>query len=151
MITRHFSLFFLFVSLLVITGCSEPVPFGSTVERKYFPNGKVQSEFIITDKEQMSGILKKYGPDEELTSTVTIRNGVRHGVEKLYDKEGHVLRTTPYVNGKKDGDEKGYFPNGDIWFSLPYRNGVLNGDAYMYAQDGKVVRHAVYKDGKITN
>jgi antitoxin component YwqK of YwqJK toxin-antitoxin module len=151
MMIRRFSLFSVFVSLLFLAGCSTPSPFGPSVEKKYFPNGKLQSEFIITDKKQRSGILKKYGPDEELTSTAPIRNGVRHGVEKLYDKEGHVLRATPYVNGKKHGDEKGYFPNGDVWFSMPYRNGVLNGDAYMYTQDGKVLRHAVYKNGKMIN
>jgi antitoxin component YwqK of YwqJK toxin-antitoxin module len=151
MMIKRFSLFFVFVSLLILTGCNTPSPFGSSVEKKYFPNGKLQSEFIITDKKQMNGILKKYGPDEELTSTATIHNGVRHGIEKLYDKEGHVLRSTPYVNGKKHGNEKGYFPNGDIWFSMPYRNSVLNGDAYMYTQDGRVLRHAVYKNGKIVN
>jgi len=151
MTIKHFSLLFVFVSLFMLSGCDTPSPFGPTVKKKFFPNGQLQEEFIISDKKSMSGTLKKYGPDGELTSTATIRNGVRHGMEKLYDKEGHILRTTPYVNGKKHGDEKGYFPNGDIWFSMPYRNGVLNGDAYMYTQDGKVLRHAVYKDGKITN
>jgi len=145
------SFLLVFILLLVLSGCNAPTPFGSSVKREYFPNGKLQSEFIITDKTQMRGILKKYGPDGELTSTVPMQNGVRHGVEKLFDKEGHVLKTTPYVNGKKDGEEKGYFPNGDVWFSMPYKDGVLNGDAYMYTQDGKVLRHAVYKNGKIIN
>ncbi len=151
MTIKYFSLLLIFLSLLFVTGCEGPSPLGTTVKKTYFQNGKLQEEFIITDKKQMNGTLKKYGPDGEFTSTTTIRNGVPHGVEKLYDKEGHILRTTPYINGKKHGDEKGYFPNGDVWFSMPYRNGVLNGDAYMYTQDGKVFRHAVYKDGKIIN
>jgi len=148
---KHFSLFLIFISLLAFNGCESPSPFGSNVKKEYFPNGNLRSEFIMSDNTKVNGLLKQYGPEKELTSTVTIYNGVKHGVEKLYDKEGHVLKTTIYVNGKKHGEEKGYYPNGDVWFSMPYRNGILNGDAYMYRQDGKVVRHAVYRDGKIIN
>jgi antitoxin component YwqK of YwqJK toxin-antitoxin module len=148
---KQLSLFVIFLSLLFLAGCEGPSPFGSNVKKEYFTNGQLRSEFIMSDKTGANGLLKRYGPDGELTSTVPIRNGVKNGVEKLYDKEGHVLKTTIYVNGKKHGDEKGYYPNGDVWFSMPYRNGILNGDAYMYRQDGKVVRHAVYKDGKIIN
>ena len=148
---KKLSLFLILISLFFLTGCEGPSPFGSNVKKEYFTNGKLRSEFIMSDNTKVNGLLKRYGPDEELTSTVTIRNGVKHGVEKLYDKEGHVLKTTIYVNGRKHGEEKGYYPNGDVWFSMPYKNGILDGHAYMYRQDGKVVRHAIYRDGKIIN
>ena len=144
-------LVFLFSFMFLMSGCEGPSPFGSHVKKEYFPNGKLRSEFIMSDNTKLNGILKKYGPDEELTSTVTIKNGVKDGVETLYDKEGHAIKKTIYVNGKKHGDEKGYYPNGDVWFSLPYRNGTLNGDAYIYQKDGRVYSHAVYRNGKVVN
>lgn len=145
---RRISFFLILSFILFLSGCEGP-SFGKSVKKEYFPNGQVRSEFIMSDNTGMNGLLRLYGPDEELTSTVEIRNGVKNGIEKLYDEQGRVLKTTPYVNGKKHGYEKGYFPNGDVWFMLPYKNGVLNGRAYMYRQDGTLLRKATYKEGRI--
>jgi len=147
---RLFSLS-LVLFLFLLTGCEGPSLFGGKVKKEYFTNGQIRSEFIMSDSTQQNGLLKKYGPEGELTSTVPIRNGVKHGVEKLYDKEGRVLKTTPYYNGRKHGEEKGYYPNGDVWFSLPYVNGVLNGQAYIYRRDGSIMRKGIYKNGKLVN
>jgi len=148
---KHFSQLLLLVSLIFFTACESPTPFGKKVKKEYFTNGQIRSEFIMDDDTGQNGLLKQYGPEGELTSTVTIRNGVKHGVEKLYDKEGRVLKETPYYAGRKHGDEIGYFPSGNVWFSLPYRNGVLNGKAYIYRQDGSVLRKGIYKNGKLVN
>lgn len=146
---KYISAILISLFLLLITGCETPSLGGHRVKKEYFTNGQLRSEFIMSDETGMNGLLKQYGPDEELTSTVEIRNGVKNGIEKLYDDEGRVIKTTPYINGKKHGYEKGYFPNGDVWFAMPYRNGVLNGKAYIYRQDGTVLRQATYKEGKI--
>jgi len=141
----------LFISLLLFNACESPTPFGKKVKKEYFTNGQIRSEFIMDDDTEQNGLLKQYGPEGELTSTVTIRNGVKHGVETLYDKEGRIVKTTPYVNGRKHGDEKAYFPSGTVWFSLPYRNGVLNGKAYIYRPDGSILRKGIYRNGKLVN
>ncbi len=148
---KPISLLALLFSLLLFTACEGPSLGGGKVKKEYFTNGQLRSEFIMTDNTGQNGLKKMYGPEGELTSTVPIRNGVKHGVEKLYDEEGHILKTTPYVMGRKDGDEKGYFPNGTVWFILPYRKGVLNGKAYIYRQDGTVVRKGVYRNGHLIN
>lgn len=148
---KPISLIILLFSLLLFTACKGPSLLGKSVKKEYFPNGQIRSEFIMSDKSGTNGILKLYGPEGELTSTVEILNGVKNGIEKLYDKKGRILKTTPYVNGKKHGFETGYFPNGDIWFKLPYKNGVLNGRAYMYRQDGTILREAIYREGKIVD
>ncbi|MCF6206857.1 MAG: hypothetical protein L3J47_08230 [Sulfurovum sp.] len=151
MTRKHFSFLLLFVSLILFSGCEGPSPLSGKVKKEYFTNGQIRSEFIMSDNTGKNGLLKKYGPDGKVTSTVPIRNGVKNGVEKLYDEEGRVLKTTPYYMGKKHGDEKGYFPSGDVWFVLPYRNGVLNGNAYIYRQDGTVVRKGIYRKGRLVN
>jgi len=148
---KHVSLLLLFCAMFFFSACEGPSLGGEKVKKKYFTNGQLREEFIMSDSTEQNGLLKKYGPDGKLTSTVTIQNGVKHGVEKLYDEEGRVLKSTPYYAGRKHGDEKGYFPNGDVWFSLPYRNGVLNGKAYIYRQDGTVVRKGIYRNGKLIN
>ncbi len=148
---KPISLLALLFSLLLFTACEGPGPGGGKVKKEYFTNGQLRSEFIMSDNTEQNGFKKMYGPDGKLTSTVPIRNGVKHGVEKLYDEEGRVLKTTHYVMGRKDGDEKGYFPNGSVWFVLPYRKGVLNGNAYIYRQDGSVVRKGVYRNGRLVN
>ncbi len=147
---KQITLALLLLSTLFFSACEGP-GLGGKVKKEYFPNGQVLSEFIMDDSTGQNGLLKRYGPDGKLTSTVPIRNGVKNGVEKLYDEEGHVLKTTPYVNGRKHGDERGYFPNGSVWFSMPYRNGVLNGKAYIYRQDGSIVRKGIYRNGKLVN
>jgi len=148
---KYFAKLLLLLSLLFFTACESPAPFGKKVKKEYFTNGEVRSEFIMDDNTGQNGLLKRYGPEGELTSTVTIRNGVKHGVEKLYDKEGRVLKTTPYVEGRKNGEEKGYFPSGNVWFSIPYKNGVRNGKAYIYRQDGSIVRTGIYRNNKLIN
>ena len=148
---KPISLLALLFSLLLFTACEGPSLGGGKVKKEYFTNGQLRSEFIMTDNTGQNGLKKMYGPDGTLTSTVPIRNGVKHGMEKLYDEEGHILKTTPYVMGRKDGDEKGYFPNGSVWFILPYKKGVLNGRAYIYRQDGTVVRKGIYRNGRLVN
>jgi len=60
-----------------------PNLFGNNVKKEYFTGGKLRSEFIMSDKSGQNGLLKKYGYNGKLTSTITIRNGVKNGAETL--------------------------------------------------------------------
>ena len=135
------------VSLLLTVGCQTPDLGGKKVKREYFTGGGLRSEFIMDDDSGLNGLLKKYGPEGELTSTVPIKNGLKNGVETLYDKDGKIVLTTPYVNGRKEGIQKGYFPDGSIWFTLPYKNNKRNGHAVMYDKSGHIVNEATYRNG----
>jgi antitoxin component YwqK of YwqJK toxin-antitoxin module len=136
--------------LMFFNGCEGP-SLGGNVKREYFPNGQILSEFYMSDSTGQNGLLKRYGPDEKLTSTVTIQNGVKNGIETLYDPDGRKLTTIPYVNGKKNGAVKLYYPNGDIAVSMSYRNGILHGDAYKYDISGRVLEHRIYRNGRVIN
>ena len=134
------------VSFLLLIGCQSPTLGGKKVKREYFTGGGLRSEFIMDDESGLNGLLKKYGPEGELTSTVPIKNGLKNGIETLYDKEGKTVLQTPYVNGKKEGIQKAYFPDGSIWYTMPFKNDKREGHAVMYDQKGHIVSEANYSD-----
>ena len=151
---RYITLYIILI--LWITGCNQTpnTPIHNTqynVQKEYFTNGQVMSEFIMTDSSGQNGILKKYGYDGKLTSKVTIHNGVRDGVEILYDNKGRVIRKTPYIKGKKHGKVQIFYPNGDVLASIPYINGVREGYAYKYRPDGSVFQKVLFRRGRVAN
>ncbi|RRS32608.1 MAG: hypothetical protein P794_00910 [Epsilonproteobacteria bacterium (ex Lamellibrachia satsuma)] len=144
------SLFILLFSLLFFTACKEP-SLGGKVKREYFTGGKLRSEFFMTDSTEQNGLLKKYGYDGKLTSTVSIKNGVKNGTETWFDPKGRVIMRIPYVNGEKQGIQKAYYPNGDIMISYTYKDNVLNGKATKYNQGGTINKQVIYRNGKLVN
>jgi len=125
--------------------------FGSNVKKEYFTGGKLRSEFIMSDKSGQNGLLKKYGYDGKLTSTVPIRKGVKHGTETLFDSHGRILKRTPYVNGRKEGVLEAYYPNGDVMAQITYVNNVRQGKAVKYNKDGSINQQVVFKDGYLAD
>jgi len=141
------------LSILGLSACSTlnlPI-IGNSVKKEYFTNGQLMSEFIMSDSSGQNGLLKKYGYSGELTSTITIHNGVKDGIETIYDDKGRVLRKTPYVHGKKHGKVQILYPNGDLLASIPYVNGVRNGYAYKYRPDGSVLQKVLFRKGRVAN
>ena len=142
--------------LIGLSGCSnsprpnKPITVGN-VKKEFFTNGDIMSEFIMSDSTGQNGLLKKYGYDGKLTSTATIKNGVRNGIETLYDNKGRVLRKTNYSNGRKNGTVTVYYPNGDTLATIPYVNGVREGYGYKYRPDGSVLQKVLFRRGRIAN
>ena len=147
---KTLSLFSMIFSLLFFTACEGP-SLGGKVKKTYFPNGQINTEFIMTDSSGKNGQLKKYGYEGHLTSIVNIRNGVKDGMEIMYDSQGRKIRETPYVNGKKHGTRRDLYPNGDTLATIPYQNNMRNGAAFVYYQDGRVQRRVMFKNDKMVN
>jgi len=146
-------LFFLLslFTLLFLTGCDSPSLMGKEVKKTYFTGGKVSSEFIMDDATGQNGTLKKYGYNGNVTSIVTIHNGVKDGVETGFDEKGRVIWKYTYVNGRQNGEQYAYYPNGDVMVSYNFLNGVKHGIARAYNVDGSVNKQVTYKNGKIVN
>jgi antitoxin component YwqK of YwqJK toxin-antitoxin module len=130
---------------------SVPNVFGPKVKKEYFTGGKLRSEFIMSDKTGQNGLLKKYGYDGKLTSTVTIHKGQMHGTETLFDPKGGILKKTPYNYGKKEGTLTAYYPNGDTMATIPYKNDLKHGKAFKYNKDGSINAQATYSHGRLVN
>ncbi len=148
---NKFSLFLSIIVLFFFSACSSPSLLGKTVKKEYFTGGKIRSEFIMDDKTGQNGLLKTYGYTGHMTSEVTIRNGVKHGIETGYDEEGRVLWRLNYVNGNQEGIQKAYYPNGDLMVTYTYVNGLKNGPAQTYNIDGTVHTRVMYRNDKLSN
>ena len=147
---KALSLFLILFSLLFFTACEGP-SLGGKVKKEYFTGGKIKSEFIMTDSTEQNGQLKKYGYAGHLTSVVTIRNGVKSGMEVMYDSQGRVIRNIPYDNGRIHGTLRDFYPNGDTMATIPYQYGIRNGTAYSYYADGRVARKVQFRNGRLVN
>ncbi|PHS32231.1 MAG: hypothetical protein COA92_06905 [Sulfurovum sp.] len=136
------------------SACSTPTlssSFSGKVKKEYFTGGGLRSEFLMSDDSEQNGLLKQYGYDGKLTSTVELRNGLKNGIETLYDTRGKVLKKTPYLNNRKNGVVKAYYPNGDIIGEMTFVNGAKHGKAVIYNIDGSVRQEAMFQNGKRKN
>jgi len=146
------SLFLILFSLIFFTACEGPNVGGKgKVKKEYFTGGKIRSEFFMTDSTGQNGLLKKYGYEGHLTSTVNITNGVRNGMETWYDNKGRVIMKVPYVNGRKHGIQKGFYPNGDVMIYYNYKSGLKHGPAYAYRKDGSLHKSVIYRNDRLSN
>jgi len=125
--------------------------FGNNVKKEYFTGGKLRSEFIMVDKSGQNGFLKKYGYNSKLTSTVTVRNGVKHGVETLFDSRGRIIKKTPYIKGRRQGVLKAYYPNGDIMAQITYIDNIKHGKAVKYNRNGSINQQVTFRNGRLSS
>lgn len=137
--------------LLAFTGCDSPSLSGKKVKKEYFTGGQIRTEFIMDDDTEQNGLLKKYGYNGNVTSTVNIRNGVKDGVETGFDGKGRAIWKLTYVNGKQEGQQYAYYPNGEVMLSFTYVSGQKHGVAMTYNRDGSVSKKVIYRHGKIIN
>ena len=148
---KKISLLLLAFILLVFTGCSTPSLMGKKVKKEYFTGGQIRSEFIMDDDTGQNGLLKQYGYNGNVTSTVRIRNGVKDGIETGFDDKGRVIWKLNYVNGKQEGEQYAYYPNGDVMLSFTYVGGIKHGPAMTYNKDGSINKKVTYQNGRIIN
>ena len=148
---KKLSLLLLALLLLAFTGCSSPSLMGKKVKKEYFTGGQVRKEFIMDDDTEQNGLLKKYGYNGNVTSTVNIRNGVKDGIETGFDEKGRVIWKLTYINGKQEGQQYAYYPNGDVMLSFSYLSDQKHGEAMTYNRDGSINKKVMYKNGKIIN
>jgi len=152
---------FIFIGCNNVANIPSPIPkldtskmksiFGSNVKKDYFTGGKLRSKFIMSDKTGQNGLLKKYGYNGKLTSTVNIKRGVKNGTETLFDQSGRLLKKTPYAQGRKQGVLEAFYPNGQIMATITYVNNVKHGKAAKYNTDGSINQQVTFKNGNIAN
>ncbi len=150
---QKLSFFLSLFVLLFLSACSTPsLPFvGSKVKKEYFTGGQLRSEFIMSDNTGQNGLLKKYGYNGKLNSTVQIERGMKNGMETLFDQKDRVLKKTPYVNSKKEGVLEAYYPNGELMATITYHNNLKHGKAIKYNKDGSINQQVQFHNGQLAN
>lgn len=151
MVYKKLSLLLSIFTILLLTGCDSPSLFSGEVEKTYFTGGQVSSTYTWSDKSGKNGILRKYGYEGHMTSSVHIANGVKSGIETLYDKHGRVIQQIPYMNGRIHGIAKAFYPNGNRMITYTYQYGMKSGYAFTYNPDGTVNKKAKYKNNRLVN
>ena len=149
MIYKKLSLLLFLFAILFFSGCDSPTPFSDKVEKTYFTGGQISSTYTWSDKSGKNGILRKFGYDGHMTSSVHVSNGVKDGIESLYDAKGRVIKQIPYVNGRIHGTEKAFYPNGSRMITYTYQHGMKNGYAFAYNPDGTVNKKAKFINNKL--
>lgn len=148
---KYISLLLFLLVLFLFTACDGLNLSGKTITKEYYTGGQVRTEYIMDDKTNRNGFIKRYGYDGNVISTETIRNGVLHGKMRLYNVKGLLIREKPYVNGRVHGTLRDFYENGEIMATIPYVNGVRNGVAYVYRKDGSVERRVTFKNDRMVN
>jgi len=120
------------------------------VKKEYFTGGKIRSKLVMSDDTGESGLLYKYGYDGEITSTIHIKHGIKHGLETLFDKKGRIVKRTPYINGRKDGIVEVYYPDGKVLAQITYANNKRHGRASKYNHDGTTNEEVYYEHGRVS-
>lgn len=148
---KKYSLLLSIFLLLSFTGCDTPNFSSKKVKKEYFTGGQIRTEFIMDDNTGQNGLLKNYGYNGHVTSTVPMHNGVKDGIETGFDERGRVIWKLNYINGKKEGQQYAYYPNGDVMVSYTYVSDVKHGTAQTYNKDGSVNQQVTYRNGKLVH
>jgi len=103
----------------------------------YFKDGKMQSEAIYKDGQQV-GTEKVYYENGRLMYEAPYENGQLHGTMKEYYQNGTLKKIINYQNGLKSGVYKHYFDNGKLMKDGQYANDICCGKWTIYTRQGKV-------------
>lgn len=125
--------------------------------KRYFPNGKLQSEITYQNNvpngpyktyydtgileeqgnwafNKNTGAFKRFHPNGKKSQEFTFAdNGIRNGVQKYYHENGGIELEVNIVNGKEEGKMTRYYANGDVKETKVYAGGALNGEITEYA------------------
>jgi antitoxin component YwqK of YwqJK toxin-antitoxin module len=111
----------------LVWGCSNPVPEAPlTVEKKYFPSGKIMEirhfrngaknglqtgfwengnkrfEYVAVN-DACEGELKEWAEDGQLFHLATYKNGREEGVQKMWHADGRIRSNFVLINGRRYG------------------------------------------------
>ena len=121
--------------LLVLVGCSEPMP--RNVDTL------VQQGDMYLDGETMlpySGpiFLLREDDSSKVQVSTTLKDGLFHGPWESYYYNGQLRRKTTYSNGELDGLFEQYNENGQLSEKISYSNGEFDGPFERYDENGQV-------------
>ena len=91
--------------------------------------------------------IKRYFSGNILSSEVTFRNGVRHGLTKTYYASGKLYQTFWYRNGVKEDTAVMYYEDGRVFRKTPFRSDTMHGVQIQYYKSGRIRAKLEFVDG----
>ncbi|HCI55116.1 MAG TPA: hypothetical protein PLQ61_02870 [Bacteroidales bacterium] len=123
-----------FVTLIYFSGC----------------HGKSKQKANEVDTTEVSFVpdtIKKLYSGNMLTSEITFRNGVRHGLMKTYYPSGKLRQTFWYENGLREDTAVWYYEDGKVFRKTPYRRDTIHGTQIQYYKSGRVKAKLEFEKG----
>ena len=132
--------------LLVLFGCSEPVPRNLDT--------LVQQGDVYLDRETMlpySGPIFSLIEDDssKVKMSTTLKDGLMHGPFEEYYDNGQLWEKGSYSNGEWDGPFEEYYFNGQLWEKGSFSNGERDGPWEYYYDNGRLSWKGSYSNGEL--
>jgi hypothetical protein len=115
------------------------------VERKFYPNGQVESEITYVNGE-LAGVSRSWHPNGILASEIPIHKGEIEGVVKQWNDKGELLGSYELRNGT--GVFKKWYENGQLELETPMVNGVENGRGRIWGESGELSMEFFFLNSK---
>lgn len=103
---------------------------------------------VFKSPEIAKGSSLRYYPTGELLSSVSYKDGMKHGKALTYATNGQLLSEKGFFEGKEDGMHQYYYKDGKLKSQIPYTKGALDGEVHLYYSNGALKRSSSYKMGK---
>ncbi len=132
---------------------------GRDIKVKYLPDGSKE----LLEGTVIDGIKRVYGPEDNLTMVIPLKDSLPNGLVISYYSNGKVKEITKAVNGvkdstsvsyyitgeksgevnyfmgKKDGAEKQFYPSGKLKSIQTFKMNMSNGDLKEYTEQGEII------------
>ena len=132
---------------------------GRDVKVKYLSDGSKE----LLEGTMIDGIKRVYGPDDNLTKVIPLKDSVPNGMLISYYSNGNVREIvkavkgvkdstdvsfyvtgarsneTTYFLGKKNGAQKQFYPSGKLQSVQTFKMNMSNGDLKEYTEKGELI------------
>jgi len=131
--------------LLVLVGCSEPVPRNMDT--------LVQEGYLFLDRETLkpySGLVFELFADDttKIHKRGQLTDGKQDGTWQMYAEDGVLLTRYTFSNGVEDGPFLHNWPNGSTGLAGYYSNGMREGPSEQFLPDGEPFESGSYSRGE---
>jgi antitoxin component YwqK of YwqJK toxin-antitoxin module/Tfp pilus assembly protein PilF len=107
-------------------------------------DGKMVPNILIAN---ISGPLRAYYPNGQVSREWSYTDGVKNGPDIIYYKNGQIWSADTYAYNYYEGDSKEYFPDGKLKYEYRYDNDNLNGVCRDYRKNGNLKQESVFDYG----
>ena len=107
----------------------------------------VKMTYTFDDNNFNKGTVNLY-MDNNLFTTVRIKNSLQDGEMKMFYPNGKIMATSIFKNGKLNGVSKMYYDNGKVMMKMNFKDDELNGESILYDESGKIIGKQLYKNGE---
>ncbi|MHA8067452.1 toxin-antitoxin system YwqK family antitoxin [Aquirufa sp. ROCK2-A2] len=105
--------YILFFFLGIFSACVEDQKPAETVEKKYFPNGRIM-EIRHFRNGMKNGRQTAFWENGKKRFDFMAKNDAYEGALREWDTHGHLFHLAHFVNGQEEGVQKMWYENGTI-------------------------------------